>query len=325
MPWHLILLNIVHALFALLFVHADPDRRNLQQSVGDHIGTPLTTIQDLIYAPPADVRYLISSRHEIELPLRIIPPHIVPCGPILRVALPLSETNPDLSRWLSCGPTVYIDLEPDDVAHEGASNAEPAKPTGARTIAAAEVARCVSALLSKARSRKGEFVARLQVFWPSAPADGGVANQLFASAGGQDDTNIRTGTGTGALVPDSLPDRVSVLEHGNVICVVSDGSSSSFLSAVAAGVPQVVLTTPASESEAGCFDAARRAEALGVGRWGNRASHPGCRLAELGAALEEVVLGGRAGEMRHRAAELAGVCGREPGRMVAARAILAEM
>lgn len=82
-----------------------------------------------------------------------------------------------------------------------------------------------------------------------------------------------------------------------------------------------------------CYDFARRAEILGIGRWGNRsiseASETGnklCNAEELADVLVDVIIGGKWPVYAQRAKELAKVCGGpEVGREVAARMILREI
>ncbi len=74
------------------------------------------------------------------------------------------------------------------------------------------------------------------------------------------------------------------------------------------------------------FDFARRAELLGIGRWGNRLCGNVCGSSELGEVLVDVVAGERASAYTQKAKELAELCRRSGGgRVIAARHILAEI
>ena len=74
------------------------------------------------------------------------------------------------------------------------------------------------------------------------------------------------------------------------------------------------------------FDFARRAELLGIGRWGNRLSGKVCEGPELGEVLVDVVAGERSSAYAQKAKELAELCRRSGGgRVIAARHILAEI
>jgi hypothetical protein len=75
-----------------------------------------------------------------------------------------------------------------------------------------------------------------------------------------------------------------------------------------------------------CYDFARRAEVLGIGRWGNRTALQECRAEELGPILVEILVGGRYSRYASRAKELAEVCNEDGGgRLFAARYILGEI
>lgn len=88
-----------------------------------------------------------------------------------------------------------------------------------------------------------------------------------------------------------------------------------------AGIPQVVLPVWMDT-----FDFARRAELLGIGRWGNKVTHKGQWGGELGNVLIDVLFGPEAARMKERAQELAKLCHRDgAGRVIAAKMILKEI
>lgn len=64
---------------------------------------------DLTMDRPDGVKILVSSLPELDFPL-LIPDYVIPCGPILRDASPISESDPALEDWLSRGPTIYLNL-----------------------------------------------------------------------------------------------------------------------------------------------------------------------------------------------------------------------
>lgn len=74
------------------------------------------------------------------------------------------------------------------------------------------------------------------------------------------------------------------------------------------------------------YDFARRAEILGIGRWGNQVADKLCEGNELGSILTDVVVGERALSYAQKAQELANLCRKSGGgRVIAARHILAEI
>jgi UDP:flavonoid glycosyltransferase YjiC (YdhE family) len=88
-----------------------------------------------------------------------------------------------------------------------------------------------------------------------------------------------------------------------------------------AGIPQVVLPVWMDT-----FDFARRAELLGIGRWGNKISRRTKPWGgELGNAMVDVVLSPQSPQMKAKAQELAQLCDRDGGgRVIAAKIILKE-
>lgn len=74
------------------------------------------------------------------------------------------------------------------------------------------------------------------------------------------------------------------------------------------------------------YDFARRAEILGIGRWGNQGSGKLCEAKELGSVLVDVVVGERSFAYAQKARKLAELCRRNGGgSVIAARHILAEI
>ena len=75
------------------------------------------------------------------------------------------------------------------------------------------------------------------------------------------------------------------------------------------------------------FDFARRAELLGIGRWGNKLSQKTKRPwgGELGNVMVDVLLGPQSMQIREKARELAKLCTHNGGgRAIAAEMILRE-
>jgi len=74
------------------------------------------------------------------------------------------------------------------------------------------------------------------------------------------------------------------------------------------------------------YDFARRAEILGIGRWGNRGAGKICKSNQLGEILTDVVVGERSTVYASKAKELAELCKKSGGgRVIAARHILAAL
>lgn len=305
LPWHLIILNVYYVLLAIVICRYDKRHKEVNDHIKARTGGEMVTLDDLNHRPPPGVKYLVANLPEVEFPLTKIPPHIIPCGPMIRPAPSVAEVDRDLAGWIAGDPTVYINLG----TH--------AKTTERTAI---EIAKSIHHLLNIAAHHTDSPdtklpLSRIRILW-----------KLTRKPPHYDDTSIRLilgpylDTDRVRIIPWLVPEPSSLLSEPNLICAVHHGGANSFLEAVAAGVPQVVLPVWID-----CFDYANRAELLGIGLWGNRTARPRCVASELAPVLVRAVFGGGAGEMRRRAGELARVCARDPGRMVAARSIFGEI
>ncbi|KAK3329843.1 glycosyltransferase family 1 protein [Apodospora peruviana] len=303
LPWYYVLLNIYYVLLAIAICRWDRKSREVKRYIKDYTAGEMVSLEDLNRRPPPGVKYLVANLPEIEFALKTIPPHIIPCGPITRpVTRPVTESDPHLARWLDRGPTVYINLG----TH--------AKTTEATAI---EMAKSLAFLLRLARQRGGEkkeVDGSLQVLW-KLTRKGDYGNDSIGMV-------LRDVQDAVRIVEWVAPEPSAVLAHRNVICAVHHGGANSFLEAVTAGLPQIVLPVWID-----CFDYANRAEVLEIGRWGNRTARPRCVATELGPVLVGVIFGPGAAKYKENAEALARLCGRdlEPGRIKAARTILAEI
>lgn len=295
-----------YVLLAIVICRYDRRHREVSRYIKAHTGGEMVTLDDLNQRPPPGVKYLVANLPELEFPLSKIPPHIIPCGPMIRPAASVAEVDAGLAEWIAAGPTVYINL---------GTHAKTTERT------AVEIARSIAHLLAAADRHADSSadeklpLSRLRVLW-----------KLTRKPPLYDDAPLRPVLGPYLpadrvrILPWLAPEPSSLLASPRLVCAVHHGGANSFLEAAAAGVPQVVLPVWID-----CFDYANRAELLGVGLWGNRGARPRCVAEELGPVLVEAVFGAGAAERRRRAGELARVCARDPGRMVAARAILGEI
>ena len=108
-PWYLTPLNAYYVLYTAKAFWSDGHKHKVQQYLASHAGATLRTPVDLLRNRPPGLKVLVSTLPELDFPV-VVPPHVSPCGPILRVAPSVSETDPGLERWLARGPTVYVNL-----------------------------------------------------------------------------------------------------------------------------------------------------------------------------------------------------------------------
>ncbi|KAF5974691.1 UDP-glycosyltransferase 84B2 [Fusarium coicis] len=301
-------LTIVEPLFTqgLTFCHHRGVRREIDPSI------LLMTMMELGVLKPAPPKLpiLVASSPDIDYPFSVIPPQLTSCGPIIRAAPPIREVDANLGKWLTQGPTIYVNLG----THHKSTPAE-----------AHEMSKALRKVLEYADTlhSAGKPV---QILWKlgRVPDEEGNAPK-------RDSYN-----GEWALVTDELQayvkqDRVritdwliaepkSVLKLKSIACAVSHGGANSFFEALCSGIPQAVL--PAWTD---CYDFANRVELLGIGRWADKEAKPRWKQDELANALLEILFGPESAGMRMRAEEVASRHPEWKGRQMAAQQILSSL
>lgn len=212
-------LNVLLVLLALLAsTLLDGRRRALRRYVAEHAGgARLTTLSELSLGPPdRGVKVLVANRMAMEFPLKVLPRHVVPCGPIIRPARPVGEVDAELAGWLARGPTVYVNLGTHVLMTEES---------------AVEMATAIRIVLDHARSvawreRKMEG---LQVLWKLAMDGeyGGDADReksrIYRILG----RDVESGAVRILRWIEAEP--TAVLRETNVVCAVHHGGANSFL------------------------------------------------------------------------------------------------
>ncbi|RYP39452.1 hypothetical protein DL767_002186 [Monosporascus sp. MG133] len=298
-PWYLIPLNI---LFALYMVHTymnDTHWRDVRTYLAENTGATLRTSVDLLRNRPADLKILVSTLPELDFP-SILPSHVFPCGPILRNYTPISEANPSLAAWLSRGPTVYVSL---------GSLCRIAEDRAVELAASLKIA------FEAAAGEPGFH--KLQVLWKLKKLgkyNTAAGSRVYEVLGREIESDrVR-------IVNWVEAEPIAILQSGHVTCSIHHGGANSYNEAIVAGVPHVVLPQWTD-----CYDYAQRVELLGIGRLGNRATKPQWSVKELSRELCEVLLGRSSETMRQKAKDLANVCrARGNGAENAARILLHE-
>ncbi len=294
-------MNVYYVSVALAVAIFDPRRVEIQRYVKEHAGVDVFALSDLnMRAGDVDIqgiKLLVANREEIEWPLKVIPPYIVSCGPIIRPTPPIDD---ELDRWLSRRPTIYINL-------------------GTHVVLSLEIAlhmaTALSYVLDAADEGKHGEKKELQILWKlkkfESPDDDKTISKIFGD---------HMATGRVRIVEWLTSEPAAIALHDNVAVSVNHGGANSFLEAVAAGKPQIIL--PAWMD---CYDFANRVEFLGLGGWAHKRTTLRVEAADLSAAFVEVLLGPRAAEIKANARRLGALCNEVPGRFAADKAILTEM
>lgn len=187
--------------------------KKLASYVKNETGAELITLNRLNQLPPLGIKYLVANRPEMEFPIRI-PDHVIPCGPIVRPAPTTAEVDPDLSKWLARGPTVYINLGTQVQTTEWD---------------ALEIARSLRQLLDQARTHKDPRMQDLQVLWKLTKRGNYLASESGSRIRGilgdeLDEDKVR-------ILPWLMPDPAAILSEDNIVCSVHHGGANSFLEA----------------------------------------------------------------------------------------------
>ncbi|KAL2259989.1 hypothetical protein VTK26DRAFT_6153 [Humicola hyalothermophila] len=311
-PWHHIPLNVFYVFLAIFRSLTDPalyaKRAHIQRETG---AGEIVDMNYLTLWQPSGAKILVANRPEIEYPM-VFPPHLTPCGPMLRPVRPVSEVDPELETWLRRGPTVFVSLGTLLYLEEHE---------------AAEIAGALQQLLDAVDRLRPDAIAgvpgQLQVLWKL---------KNFKRTRGKHEYGTGPGTRIHGILQRALdsdrvrivdwvkPEPGAILQTGTVVCSVNHGGANSFNDAVSSGVPQISLPCWLD-----CYDFGNRTEILGIGRWGNKKAKPRYTAQELGPILVDVVIGPKADEMRAKVKGLAKLLADKPGADVAAKFILGEI
>lgn len=273
-PWYLIPANIYLVIRFILLILFGPEAKHLNHIRVEHgITTPLA-----FEAVPGRTQ-ICPSLPEIDFTFEVIPATVVGCGPIVLPATPVSETDPELGKWLTRNPTVLINLGSlhiDDSA------------------SALEMARSISTVLNKNPN--------LQVLWKL---------NLDWESNTEFEATVRSAIDSDRLRISSwiVAETVSLLTSGSIVAFVHHGGANSYFEACYSGVPQVVLPV---WYDTFCF--AAKAEFRGIGVYGNKGSEPGVSIDGLTKALLTVL---EDEKIKERARAIGQICRKREGRQVA--------
>ncbi|PQK12206.1 hypothetical protein BB8028_0003g08230 [Beauveria bassiana] len=283
-PWYQKPLNMFHYLHMVYQILREPGLAKTKRHVEEKTGKPMRSLINTGNSLPDNARIFVGSLPELDFPLKSHP-RIVPCGPIISEASPISESDPKLASWLTNGPTIYVNLGSLFKLKEDR---------------AVELAKGLNLAIDQLE-RKTPDGPYMQVLW-KLKKDGhydatGPKSKIRAAFDDKMDSDrVR-------IVDwlDSPP--LAVLQGGNIACSVHHGGASSYNEAILAGVPHVVLPFWTD-----CYEYANRVEFLGIGRRGARKHQPVFEATELSEVLVEVINGKQSQTMKQRSLELARLC-----------------
>ncbi|KAM4066511.1 glycosyltransferase sdnJ [Hirsutella rhossiliensis] len=300
-PLHLIPFNLCLIIYMVIIWRRDAHRRQATDYLLAQIGAHLFTPIDLARRRLPDLKILVSTHSELDFPL-VHPPHVYPCGPIVRAAPAIADADPELLTWLARGPTVYINLGSFFSVDQDQ---------------ALELAQALKIALDTLDKKPGAD--HVQVLWKlKLCKDPCVGNGVFPIL---DTLSRQFEDGRIRIVEWVQAEPISILQSGHIACSVHHGGANSYNEAVIAGVPQVVLPQWSD-----CYDYAELVQVLGIGRLGSKTTKPRWTAPELSHELLAVLDGEPARAMTHKAQQLASLCEkRGSGAAKAARILLEEL
>ncbi|OAQ60786.1 UDP-glucoronosyl and UDP-glucosyl transferase [Pochonia chlamydosporia 170] len=291
-PWYQ--MPLVYYMVRKMYLnHNDPFMGQHAEGMKATIDTEYADWAYISIVPPEGLKILLATRPEIDFPFDVLPKHMIPCGPIVRPSMPLVDADPELAKWLTKRPTILANL---------GTHATYDKQHAMEMAGALDIVLKAAEKLNKP----------LQILWKlNRQSDFDLSDDTFKSFGVKWNDSVRVTTWI-----DVEP--VSILESGYVICSVNHGGANSFFEAVSAGVPQIILPVWGDT-----YDFAKRAEWLGIGKFGSPKHAPKVNSKELAKILKQVILGPQAAQFREKATGFAKICRENGGgRRIAAQKIL---
>lgn len=303
-PWSQVPMNVCLTLTLLIILLISTRQKDMTKLLRQYTGDEKLQILSLaelgvVQAPPEGVSVMVAFSEDIDFPFAVIPCHITQCGPIVRCARKLTDVNEELEKWLSKGPTVYVNL----------GSQLTMKPEQGLEFALA-----LRDLLDAAGPSSNH-----QILW-KLKQEGTESRKLSWAdewKAVRDTLQSRIDTDRVRIVAWVETDPCSILSSGYIVCSVHHGGANSHHEALAAGVPHIVLP-----GWADCYDYASRVELNGVGLRGNKKSAPNWKREELGSVMREVLFGERAVEFKENARRLAERHPEHAGRTKAANYLL---
>ncbi|KKY18918.1 putative udp-glucoronosyl and udp-glucosyl transferase family protein [Phaeomoniella chlamydospora] len=290
LPWHLVPANI-YLIFRLFYTSLTGSHITNLRSYVQKNGIPGGA--DLFNVCPENVTWLAAFSEESQIPFHK-PNNVKFCGPIYMSLEPVKKQDPELSDWLEQAPTILIVLG----SHTKYTESQ-----------ALEIIGAIKMVL--------EANDQVQVLWKYIP----VIEEDHSALIDQEILSLRS-TGRVRVEGWLQVDPAALLESGSIVLYVNHGGANSFIEALGAGVPQVILACWVDT-----YDFANQAEWLGIGVWGNRIAAPDWTGEELGNSILQVLpsdedcsLGNS--NYHRRARELAIPSRERSGRFIAAEEIM---
>lgn len=191
----------------------EPSLAATKNHVLEKTGKPMRSMMDKSSSLPDYVKIFVGTLPELDFPLKSHT-RIVPCGPIINEAPPISDSDPKLAAWLAKGATIYVNLGSLFALSENR---------------AVELATGLNIVLDELDSRHPDGP-RTQILWKLKKhgdygTSGPDARVYAAFCGKMDKNRVRIFNWL-----ESPP--ISILRSGNVVCAIHHGGASSYNEAI---------------------------------------------------------------------------------------------
>ncbi|KAB8305178.1 hypothetical protein EYC80_004468 [Monilinia laxa] len=249
LPWYLIPLNII-LMIRLIIIVATSSNIKAIDAKRKEANIPGQYPFFVTYSK--DIEYLLPTGREFDLKLPYIPENVTTCGPLTIRSYPLSQTYPELLKWLERNPTVLINL-------------------GSHVYGSVDFNRSIATAVRILLSRNQY----LQVLWKLKPTYLGPDPAIMEILAPVADRVM--------IVKWLQAEPVSILRSGHIIASVHHGGANSYYESIETGTPQLALPCWFDT-----YDYTEKMEYFGVGIWGSRNCAPGIDGEECAQALIKV-------------------------------------
>lgn len=186
----------------------DQYRKDTQRYLLEQHGIKLRTPIDLLIHRPAGLKILVSTLPETDFPL-VVPPHVIPCGPIVVRSSTVASQDPELETWLHKSPTIYVNL--GSIYRWDQNDA-------------LEFAKALRLVLLETPKQEFQVLWKITTFGDYNPFNSGSTVYQTLSEFIKED-RVR-------LVEWIKPDPISLLMTGQVACFVHHGGANSYNEAI---------------------------------------------------------------------------------------------
>jgi UDP:flavonoid glycosyltransferase YjiC (YdhE family) len=199
---------VLFVLYTIFAFKADRHIKEVQDYMTTRAAVTLRTPIDLLLNRPKDLKIFVGTLPELDFPV-VIPPHVIPCGPIYIPARPIEADDEELAKWLLQRPTVYINL--GSICRVSESRA-------------CELARAIRIVLSALRSSPLQVLWKLKKEGTYETSEPGC--RIFGILADEFKMDLVR------IYEWLTPQPLAILQTGKISCSIHHGGANSYYEAV---------------------------------------------------------------------------------------------